>query len=108
MGEFWSTSFAAPKHLNTNLLVELVSNYPPMPLVSGKNVSIVSFFLPRPPHPPSPPSRQSAFSPPSSPPPVSSQLRMAVLPTGKGAHRYPTLLGKGTGIEFYPRVRVRV
>jgi hypothetical protein len=50
MGEFWSTSFAAPKHLNTNLLVELVSNYPPMPLVSGKNVSIVSFFLPRPPH----------------------------------------------------------
>jgi hypothetical protein len=35
-------------------------------------------------------------------------LRMAVLPTGKGTRGYPTLLGKGTGIEFYPRVRVRV
>jgi hypothetical protein len=35
-------------------------------------------------------------------------LRMAVLPTGKGTHGYPTLLGKGKAIEFYPRVRVRV
>jgi hypothetical protein len=33
---------------------------------------------------------------------------MAVLPTGKGTRGYPTLLGKDTGIEFYPRVRVRV
>jgi hypothetical protein len=33
---------------------------------------------------------------------------MAVLPTGKGTRGYPTLLGKGKGIEFYPRVRVRV
>jgi hypothetical protein len=36
------------------------------------------------------------------------RIRMAVLPTGKGTRGYPTLLGKGTGIEFYPRVRVRV
>jgi hypothetical protein len=35
-------------------------------------------------------------------------IRMAVLPTGKGTRGYPTLLGKGKGIEFYPRVRVRV
>jgi hypothetical protein len=35
-------------------------------------------------------------------------VRMAVLPTGKGTRGYPTLLGKGTGMEFYPRVRVRV
>jgi hypothetical protein len=33
---------------------------------------------------------------------------MAVLPTSKGTRRYPTLLGKGKGIEFYPRARVRV
>jgi hypothetical protein len=33
----------------------------------------------------------------------------AVLPTGKGIRGYPTLLGKGKGIEFYDtRVRVRV
>jgi hypothetical protein len=29
---------------------------------------------------------------------------MAVLPTGKGTRGYPTLLGKGKGIEFYPRI----
>jgi hypothetical protein len=32
--EFWSTSFAAPKPSNMNLLAELVGNYPPMPLVT--------------------------------------------------------------------------
>jgi hypothetical protein len=36
------------------------------------------------------------------------QLRMAVLPMGKGTRGYPTLLGKGKGIECYPWVRVRV
>jgi hypothetical protein len=35
-----------------------------------------------------------------------ARIRMAVLPTG--TRGYPTLLGKGTGIEFYPQVRVRV
>jgi hypothetical protein len=33
---------------------------------------------------------------------------MVVLPMGKGTRGYPALLGKGTGIEFYSRVRVRV
>jgi hypothetical protein len=37
--EFWSTSFAAPKPANTDLGVELEGNYPPMPLLSGKNDS---------------------------------------------------------------------
>jgi hypothetical protein len=37
--EFWSTSFAAPKPSNMNLLMELVSNYQPMPPLSGKNGS---------------------------------------------------------------------
>ena len=36
--KFWSTSFAAPKPPNMNLLVELVDNYPPMPLVTQKTV----------------------------------------------------------------------
>jgi hypothetical protein len=40
--EFWSTYFATPKPSFMNLLVELIVNYPPMPLVSGK---IVSFLL---------------------------------------------------------------
>jgi hypothetical protein len=39
---------------------------------------------------------------------LSSRLRMAVLPTGKGTRGYPTLLGNSKGIEFYPRVRVQV
>jgi hypothetical protein len=34
--EFWSTPFAAPKSHNINLLMELVGNYPPMPLINGK------------------------------------------------------------------------
>ena len=44
--EFWSTSFAAPKPLNMNLLVKLVGNYPPLPLITQKNGSIL--FLPSP------------------------------------------------------------
>ena len=44
--EFWSTSFAAPKPLNMNHLVELVGNYPPLPLITQKNGSIL--FLPSP------------------------------------------------------------
>jgi hypothetical protein len=39
---------------------------------------------------------------------ITCGLRMAVLPTGKGIRGYPTLLGKGKGIKFYPWVRVRV
>jgi hypothetical protein len=31
-----------------------------------------------------------------------SQVRMAVLPTGKGTRRYPTLLGKGKCTKLYP------
>jgi hypothetical protein len=30
---------------------------------------------------------------------------MAVSPMGKGTRGYPTLLSKGKGIDFYPRVR---
>jgi hypothetical protein len=33
---------------------------------------------------------------------------MAVLPMDKGTRGYTTLLGKGTGTEFYPRVRIKV
>jgi hypothetical protein len=47
--EFWSTSFAAPKHLNMNLLVEFVGNYPPMPLKWEETFR--SFLSTRPPHP---------------------------------------------------------
>ena len=36
--EFRSTSFAAPEPPNMNLLVELMGNYPPMPLVTQKTV----------------------------------------------------------------------
>ena len=36
--EFWSTSFAAPEPSLLNLLVELVGNYPPMPLITEKTV----------------------------------------------------------------------
>src|SRR5688572_8753942 len=52
--EFWSTSFAAPETSLLNLLVELVGNYPPMPLVTQKNVSFYSpFYSPEPcPSPP--------------------------------------------------------
>jgi hypothetical protein len=45
--EFWSTSFAAPKPLNIDLGVELMNNYPPMPLLSGKTFRFV-LFLPSP------------------------------------------------------------
>jgi hypothetical protein len=31
--EFWSTSFAAPKPPNRNLLIKLIGNYPPIPLL---------------------------------------------------------------------------
>nr|TKW16007.1 hypothetical protein SEVIR_5G270800v2 [Setaria viridis] len=48
--EFWSTSFAAPETSLLNLLVKLVGNYPPMPLVT-KNVS---FYSPEPHSPPEP------------------------------------------------------
>jgi hypothetical protein len=41
--EFWSTSFAAPKPSNMNLDMELVGNYPPMPLVSGKKRFVLFF-----------------------------------------------------------------
>ena len=34
--EFWSTSFAALEPSLLNLLVELMGNYPPMPLVTEK------------------------------------------------------------------------
>jgi hypothetical protein len=36
--EFWSTSFAAPKPSDMNLLAELVGNYPPMPLVTQRKL----------------------------------------------------------------------
>jgi len=55
--EFWSTSFAAPEPSLLNLLIELVGNYPPMPLVIQKNVSKRAIF-----YSPSPPQRIS-FSP---------------------------------------------
>jgi hypothetical protein len=44
--EFWSTSFAAPKPSDMNLLAELVGNYPPMPLVTQRKRFIL--FLPNP------------------------------------------------------------
>jgi hypothetical protein len=58
--EFWSTSFAAPKPPNMNLLMELRDNYQPMSLLSGKTVH---FYSPRDPslH------RDSSPAPPSCP-----------------------------------------
>ncbi|XP_066308137.1 protein CLMP1-like [Miscanthus floridulus] len=44
--EFWSTSFAAPEPSLLNLLVELVGNYPPMPLITEKTVR---FYFSEPP-----------------------------------------------------------
>jgi hypothetical protein len=41
--EFWSTSFATSKLFNMNLLVELTENYPPVPLISGENGSVIIF-----------------------------------------------------------------
>jgi hypothetical protein len=55
--EFWSTSFAAPEPLDMNLLVELVGNYPPMPLVTQENDSFYSS-----PKPPLLPSRSPPLS----------------------------------------------
>ena len=45
--EFWSTSFVTLEPPLLNLLVELVGNYPPMPLVTQKNGSF--FFSETPP-----------------------------------------------------------
>ena len=45
--EFWSTSFAAPEPSLLNLLVELVGNYPPMPLITQKTVRFYFFRAPR-------------------------------------------------------------
>ena len=42
--EFWSTSFTAPKPSLLNLLVELVGNYPPLPLVTHIWLRTVIFF----------------------------------------------------------------
>ena len=52
--EFRSTSFAAPEPPNMNLLVELMGNYPPMPLITEKNGSILFFRAPRAVTPPRP------------------------------------------------------
>jgi hypothetical protein len=43
--EFWTTSFAAPKLSNMNLLVELVDNFLPIPLLVGKMFHYVLSFL---------------------------------------------------------------
>ena len=66
--EFWSTSLAAPKQPLLNLLVELVGNYPPMPLVTQK-ITFQSILLEPPPTPPflSPAVRRCP-TPPLSPP----------------------------------------
>jgi hypothetical protein len=53
--EFWSTSFAAPKPPNRNLLIKLIGNYPPIPLLVGKR--FVYFLIPS--HPRLPPSLSS-------------------------------------------------
>ena len=45
--EFWSTSFAAPEPSLLNLLVELVGNYPPMPLITEKKRFDSIFSSPR-------------------------------------------------------------
>jgi len=45
--EFWSTSFAAPEPSLLNLLVELVGNYPPMPLITEKTVRLYFSEPPR-------------------------------------------------------------
>ena len=66
--EFWSTSLAAPKQPLLNLLVELVGNYPPMPLVTQK-ITFQSILPEPPPTPPflSPAARRCP-APPLSPP----------------------------------------
>lgn len=55
--EFWSATFATPK---PNLLVELVGNYPLVPLLSGKKMFVAFYFF----HESFPTLPPSAFLPP--------------------------------------------
>jgi hypothetical protein len=61
--KFWSTSFAAPKPLNMNQVMELKCNYPPLPSITQKKrftyfllcpatATVSCVFLPAPPVPP--------------------------------------------------------